>query len=292
MGYALSSLKTFSYWRYALFSWNAVGRILAATGSLYLFLEILDFFQIYTRDKYHAYSLIVIIAAATIYVVFTRRPVSMVRYKVPKKDFAFEVRIGDLLGTPGNVVISTSTTFDTDMSRGLISPESLQGQFALKFFQGNTAEIDRQIEESLSGVDPRDEPNAPGKRNRYPVGTVATVKTHGQSFYFTAMSDLNKHGTAQSSVHMVEQALEGLWRYVGERGELGDLVMPLMGTGRGRIELPRKKMIERIAQSFADASREKVFANKLTIVITPGDAEKYGINLFEVRDYLSLSLHI
>lgn len=292
MRYALASLKTWSYWRYALLSWNAVGRIFAAVGTIYVFLEMLDFFQVYTRSKYHAYSLIFVAAAAILWVLFTRRPVSSVRYKVPKKDFAFEVRIGDLLSTRGNVVVSTNTTFDTDISHGLISPESLQGQFALKFFQGNTAEIDRQIDESLNGIQYADHPQAPGKKKRYPAGTVATVRTHGQSFYFIAMSDLNEHGNARSSVYMVEQALDGLWRYIADRGELGDVVVPLIGTGRGRIELPRKKVIERIAQSFAYASREKIFANKLVIVISPGDAEKYGINLFEVRDYLSLSLHI
>jgi hypothetical protein len=64
-----------------------------------------------------------------------------------------------------------------------------------------------------------------------------------------------------------------------------------MGTGRGRVDLPRKKMVERIAQSFADASREKIFSNKLIIIIRPEDAESFGVNLFEVRDYLVRSLH-
>jgi hypothetical protein len=65
-----------------------------------------------------------------------------------------------------------------------------------------------------------------------------------------------------------------------------------VGTGRGRIQLPRKKIIERIAQSFAYASRERTFANKLTIVIHPSDAAKYDVNLFEVRDYLVGSLDV
>jgi hypothetical protein len=66
----------------------------------------------------------------------------------------------------------------------------------------------------------------------------------------------------------------------------------LMGTGRGRIEMPRKKIVERIAQSFAYASRNKIFSNKLIIVVYPGDAEKFAINLFEVKDYLIQSLHV
>jgi hypothetical protein len=87
------------------------------------------------------------------------------------------------------------------------------------------------------------------------------------------------------------EALDKLWDYMAERGDHGDVVLPLVSTGRGRIQLPRK-IIERIAQSFAYASRERTFANKLTIVIHPGDAAKYDVNLFEVRDYLVGSLDV
>src|SRR6516164_6068916 len=67
---------------------------------------------------------------------------------------------------------------------------------------------------------------------------------------------------------------------------------PVVGTGRGRLQLPRRKLIELIAQSFADASRTKVFANKLAIVVHPEDAKRHEVNLFEIRDYLALSLHV
>ena len=76
------------------------------------------------------------------------------------------------------------------------------------------------------------------------------------------------------------------------RGEMGDVAIPPIGTGRGRLELPRKKVIEMIAQSFADASRERVFANKLAIVISADDASKHEVNFFELRDFLTLSLHV
>ncbi|MER9223153.1 hypothetical protein NKI48_30550 [Mesorhizobium sp. M0644] len=41
--------------------------------------------------------------------------------------------------------------------------------------------------------------------------------------------------------------------------QLGHTAIGLIGTGRGCVGLPRKKVIEKIAQSFADASYDKVF---------------------------------
>jgi hypothetical protein len=160
-----------------------------------------------------------------------------------------------------------------------------------RYFDGNTAEIDRQISASLQNV-PFETAISPGKTKRYPIGTVAKLTTCDKNFYLLAMAELNEHGNAQSSAEMVDNAIEKLWCYIAERGELGDLAVPVIGTGRGRIELPRKKVIERIAQSFAYASRAKIFANKLIIMIRPEDAAKYEVNLFEVRDYLSISLHV
>ena len=292
MSYFLTSIRTFSYWRYALFSRNAWRKIFSIVGALYLFIELLDTFKIYEKSKYNRYELPFVVLVAIVWAVVTRRPVGRVRYKIPKKDLSFEVRVGDIFDANGEIVVSSNTTFDTDMSGGLIAHNSMQGQFALRFFKGNTLEIDRQIEESLKGQSSSVVEDKPGKHKKYPVGTVARVFANGQNFYFVAMSDINEYGTAQSSVAYIDIALEKLWTYMAERGELGDVVVPLMGTGRGRVELPRKKMVERIAQSFANASRDKRFSNKLVIVVYPGDVERFGINLFEVRDYLSQSLHV
>jgi hypothetical protein len=290
--YFLDSIRTLSYWRYALFSMEALARVLAAVGTLYLFVELLDTFKIYKKDEYHNYGLILMLVAAVIYVLATRRPVRRVRYKVPKKDLTFEVLIGDLFQMPGEIIISSNSTFDTDISNGLIAANSLQGQFALQVFNGQTAEIDRQIDVSLSGEASIINETRPGKKNEYPIGSVARIHANGKNFYLFAMSHMDAGGNAYSSPRILDEALEGLWRNLATKGERGDIVMPLVGTGRGRVAIPRQKMIERIAQSFADASQEAIFSNKLTIVARPEDAARFSLNLFQIRDFLSKSLHI
>jgi hypothetical protein len=255
-------------------------------------MELLEFLNIYTKDKYGAFALPIIAVVAAVYTLISRRPVSRVRYKIPKRDFIYEVRVGDLLDATGEIIISTNNTFDTDISNGLIATNSIQGQFLLRYFQGNYGELDRQIHDSLKDEKSHRDDDRMGKKEVYKIGTVARVSAHGKNFYFLAMSELNRFGTASSSLRMIDDALEALWKYMASRGELGDIVIPILGTGRGRVNLSRKKMVERIAQSFADASVDKIFSNKLTIVIHPSDASKHNINLFEIRDYLGQSLHV
>ncbi|MCU6178677.1 macro domain-containing protein [Enterobacter roggenkampii] len=291
MKYFINSIRTWSYWKYALFSSAGLARLLAVTGAIYLLLEMLDFFSMYTKNKYSAYSFFVVIIFSTIVTVLSRRPASKVTYRIPKKDFGYEVVIDDLLNSPAeNIVISTNTTFDTNIANGLISPDSLQGKFTAKFFAGNTTELDKRIEDSLRDINFKVHPQGKGKKARYPIGTVAKISSHGKTFYLSAMSELNSEGTAKSTPKMIDEALESLWEFIATKGELGDIAIALIGTGRGRVSLSRKKIAEKIAQSFADASQDKTFSNKLTIVVYPGDAERFGVNLFEIKDYLSQSL--
>lgn len=291
MSYFFESIRTRAYWRYALFSGEAIGKFFAVVGILYLCVDLADAFNIYKKDLHSYYGLIILILLALMYVLSTRRPLSRVSYKIPHKDFAVEVMIGDLFKVPGEVIISTSSTFDTDMSTGLIAVTSLQGQLATNYFNGQTSEIDRQIEESLSREPFAINDNLPGKTKQYPIGTVARLSAHGKNFYLVAMSHMDENGNASSNLKMIDEALEKLWVNLASKAEVGDIVMPLMGTGRGRVAYPRKKMIERIAQSFTDACNQRAFSNKLIIVVRPEDASKFSLNLFQVRDYLSQSLH-
>lgn len=291
MRYFFESIRTLAYWRYALFSGEAIGKFFAVVGILYLCVDLGDAFNIYKKDQYRYYGLIILVVLALMYVLSTRRPLSRVSYKIPEKDFAVEVLIGDLFNIPGEVIISTSSTFDTEMSLGLIAVTSLQGQLATNYFNGQTAEIDRQIEMSLSRDQFTINDKRPGKKKEYPIGTVARVSAHSKNFYLVAMSHMDENGNASSDLKMIDEALEKLWMNLASKAEIGDIVMPLMGTGRGRVAYPRKKMIERIAQSFTDACRQRAFSNKLIIVVRPEDASKFSLNLFQVRDYLGQSLH-
>lgn len=291
MRYFFKSIVTLSFWRHALFSWEAFIKIFAAVGFQYALMDMADFFSIYTKDRYSSYAVVAMAALAVCWVLLTRRPITRFCYKLPGKDLTVEVRIGDLFDGSNDVIVSTNSTFDTDMASGLIDTDSIQGQVATKFFNANTAEIDRQIELGLAHVEGTQKADAKGKKVEYPIGTVAMVKSHNRTFYFVAMSRLNAQGNASSSPRDVEDALEAVWDFVLKNGNLRNLSIPLMGTGRGRTGIPRKKSVERIAQSFVDGAKDKIFANQLSIVIRPTDAENYAVNLYQIRDYLVQGLH-
>lgn len=275
--YFIDTITSWAYWQYVLFSVTGIKSVLSVFGLCYLIIEALDFFGMYTRDKYASYSFFILFIVSTLISVFVRRPVKSIFVRFPKHDFCIEVRIADLFEATGAIVISTNTDFEADVAGGKIAPDSLQGQFTAKYYTGNQNTLIQEIKEELKNVN-----GSPP----YDFGTVVPITTHGKTFYFTAMSVLNASGNASTTVENVRSSLSGLWEYVRNSGELQELALPIIGTGRGRLRVSRKKMITIIAESFVKASEKGKITNKLILIIRPGDASNFGVNLYDIKDNL------
>lgn len=281
MRYFWETICSWAYWRYVIFSRAGAQWVFGVFGTIYFVVETLDFFRVYTRDEYASYAFLIFLAISVGISVLLRRPIKSALITFPSRDFAIEVRIGDIFDVTGAIMISTNTNFEADVAGGKIAPNSLQGQFTARYFTGNQTKLIAELTEGLRGVSG----SAP-----YPMGTTVPITTHGKTFYFTAMSTLNDQGNASTTTTDVKAALNGLWSHVRTAGELQELAVPLVGTGRGRLSVPRRKMIEMIAESFVEASLEGKFTDLLIVVIHPDDAKRFEANLYEIKDHLRRAL--
>lgn len=277
MRFFLDSIISKSYWQYILLSRAGAESVLAIFGGIWLVVSTLDFFKVYTRDRYASYAFLIFLGFSIIGSIIVRRPIKSICLDFHQQDFSVEVRIADLFDVSGAVMISTNTIYEADVAGGKIAPDSLQGQFTARYFTGSQDKLLEQIQEELKKV--------PGS-SPYPMGTTISITTHGKTFYFTTMAELNEQGNAQATVEDIRNALDGLWRHVHEAGELQELAVAVIGTGRGRLELSRKKMISLIAESFVRASSQAKFTDRLIIVVRPKDACRFAVNLYDIRDNL------
>lgn len=277
MKYIFNSIFSKAYWRYIL-SLEGLKSILAIFGIIWLIVETLDFFQVYTRDKYASFAFFIFLLLSVLISIFLKRPIKSIVLSFPEYDFIIEVRIANLFDLSGATMISTNTVFEADVASGKIAVDSLQGQFTAKYYTGNQIELIKKIQEELHLIN---------STSPYPIGTTISINTHGKTFYFNAMSELGEGGNAQSSIPQIKDALRGLWSYVKNKGELIELVVPVIGTGRGRVQISRKKMIALIADSFVKASIQGKFSDKLIIAVRPQDAQNFGINLYDIKDHLN-----
>ncbi len=215
------------------------------------------------------------------------RPVRFIKYKLKDRDIWVEIRIGNIFDVSGSLVIGTNSTFETSVSDGTIAPDSLQGQCTKKYYDKEEY-LDHDLKMALQ--DQKENViNDNGKKTRYSIGTVAKIQSKSsRTLYFVAIADINENKTAQGSREGVVESLKRLWHFIGERGEMEPLAVPVLGTGRTRIHVTREDMIRDIISSFTAAcsENEKKFCEKLTIVISRNDYHEHEIDLQKLGRYL------
>lgn len=150
MSYLSESFCSRDYWRYAIFSAVGLKTLFVVLGFVLAGLEIFEIFGLLPEKVQNLYGLASVIIICSLFTIYIRRPVNKIECKIQGKDLSVEVFIGNIFELNGEIIISSNTTFDTNTSNGLISRQSVQGQFAEIYFPGRISDLDDQLEKSLS----------------------------------------------------------------------------------------------------------------------------------------------
>ena len=210
-------------------------------------------------------------------------------------DVSIEIRVGDIFQMNGAFIISTNTTFDTDISlrsgvagNHLISPTSLQGKFTERFYPNDVKTLDRDIKRALKNNEEYIELGNPiGKARCYEMGTVVKVNPQNQTVYLLAITNIDEKGKASSTRADVLESLTNLWKFISEQGGLDNLVIPVIGTGLTRLpQVKREEMVIEIIRSFVAACLGAKFCEKLTVIISEQDYNAHNIDLLKLGKYL------
>jgi hypothetical protein len=214
------------------------------------------------------------------------RPRLVVSYSLNGRDVTIEIAVGDIFSFPGALIIGSNTTFDTRISRELISERSVQGIFTKKYY-GDETQLDAELSSNLSSVLGQElQGHRIGKAKKYPMGTCVRLNPKQRTAYLVAIAEINEHGVASGNFNDLKESLAKLWVFIGQRGLKEPLVMPVLGTGFSRLPQPREEVVRETIKSFVAACSEMTFADKLTIVITPYDMAKHCISLEELGSFL------
>ncbi|MGW0712777.1 macro domain-containing protein [Streptomyces sp. NPDC002643] len=200
------------------------------------------------------------------------------------------VEVGDLFDHDCHLVIGFTDTFDTDTAdESLVQRRSVQGQFLHRVYDGDVAALDARLAEALAEVTPvRTESRTAkrvGKLERYPVGTVAVVKSSGRAYFCTAYGRLNNDLMVSCGTEQLWQSLAELWDAVRRHGHRDEVAMPIVGSDLARINnMDHASLLKLILLSFVAHSRARGVCGSLTIVVRPADY--YRIDMLELGVFL------
>ena len=276
--------------------WNRVRRlsrhtfqVLGATLTVILVLRIF-FADCSWYDGVERWTVALMLIVSLIYGIRKSRPIRTVCCRETTTDLCIEITIGDIFEKQGVLIVGTNTTFDTRMDDGTISPESIQGQYTLRYFAAGVQDLDRQLNDALQGVsivDERTREEKPfGKRSVYPIGTVVPIHAGQRKAYFYAMAHFNAKKRAQVDTKELLGALPRLWSGIRDHAGMEGLLCPLVGARHGRVPAKRLDLLMAIVRSFIAANRDAKVADNLTVVVSREDQEQGQIDMEDVGRWL------
>lgn len=287
---SLKILFSKNYWLYIFSPRKMVLHFFAAYGFIWLLVESTSFFSQALLDFFKLYWFWFLLMCL-LWAIYKNFPSTTFCYKLKKHDITIQLSIGDLFNYEGDLIIPTNTSFDTSFQNNLISKNSTQGQFTIKYFR-EPRELDDKIkgllDKQLSFEELPDKQK--GNKYRYEIGTVAQLEINNDKYaYLLASSHMNDSGNTSTNFDDVLSSLGNLWDFILKKGELNQINIPILGTGRGRILENRETIIKAIIHSFiSSTSSGKKICEKLNIVIHPRDFVKHEINMNELCDFLRL----
>jgi len=246
----------------------------SAFGVLWLIVEPASlFFPDTFRWGWPGYVALVLVSGLV--ALYRARPRDAVSRSLPPTDVTIAIRVGDVLDQVGNVVVGANDTFDTQFEDEVISKASVQGQLLERVFCGERAEFDRQIQTSIATVHgSQDHKKDFGKRVRYPIGTVAVVRSGDSRYFLPAFTRMSATLPAHvsSTIEDLEVALAGTWRAINIAGQREPVHAPILGSHLARLGVSRTLLTQMIALSFIAATR-KGGPSSLTIWIAHQDRD-------------------
>lgn len=274
------------YWKN---SWpNLINRLLWILGTIWLIISLIHFFINPSPIPQSSDIFWQVLFGSTVAAIITTVPPLCFSEKIEDKDVAIKILIGDVFNQKGDIVLSTNSTFDTTFDNEFISPKSLQGQLSKREYD-KIEHLDQEIDEQLIVIDPiLIHKRTKSKQNQYEIGTIIKLN-HRSGFrsYWVAMADVNEHGKPCGKFENLQICLESLWRFMGEKGHMNRLILPILGSGRTGINESRFTILKEIIFSFVAFAKEQKITEELTICIHPSDIKQENIDIYDLKKYLN-----
>lgn len=186
------------------------------------------------------------------------------------------------------VVIPVNDTLETivddtgDIMAPLVSKNTIHGKW-INFLKNNNIgaqEIDEKIVRFLSKHDIHGEKieKNRGKDISYPIGTVIPVvfnELPETTFYLLVISKFNEKNQAFSNSSLIKKSVDCLLDYYDQSGQGDILYIPLIGTGRSRVEMNHEESYRLLKATIL--TNEKKIHGTVIIVVYKNDKDKISI---------------
>jgi len=271
-------------------SWFSAGEaLLVAFGTLWLIIEVLVFFNESAFANRIRSIWWLFILLGLVYTILKNWPKSSYSFNVKNRDASIAITIADIFELEGAKIITINNRLDTALNGIVAQSNSILSFFIKKVYSKNDQHLATDIRNKLedntdyyTSLVIKDNPK------EYKIGTVVPIFQNEKQYYLLCNASVNQHGRSKSSPDDLRNSLVELWAYLIHSGGKEHLIIPILGTGRGRITMTREEVVKEIVLSFLVSLSNDNYCDKLTVCIHPDDVKKYNLKIDRIVDFVRL----
>lgn len=198
-------------------------------------------------------------------------------------DTTIFIKEGDIFNQDGLKIIPFNEYFDTIVDDKLISSNSLNGKYILKY-NINVEKLDEDIREDIrlkNSCKVVDKKRFYGNKIKYPLGSIYK----NGSFLLLAFSKFDTDNRAYLDKSSFLECLLKMWNEIDVYYSSQNVFIPLLGAGITRFQggkLTEQDLLELILISFRLSNIR--FKSNITIIIHKSNID--DINFFKLSNYL------
>lgn len=261
--------------------WLFLVNLFSAFGILWLAIEITNHFATKEVNDFvkGLWWLFGILGLA--YAIFMSLPKNKITLILKNTGTILKILQKDIFKIDGALIVPINNHFKVNQDGNLLESKSILSQVVKKYYNSRPEHLQSDLDNKL-----KDENYKHYKENDlFKIGTVVPIKSGNKKFYFLANTILNRNNKSECTDEMFEKSLNELWIYLADYANKDDFIIPLIGTGNGRLKTDPNIVFEEILLSFISSLSYKSYASSLTICIFPGMVKQGLISFPDVLQF-------
>ncbi len=261
---------------------SLINNLLFSLGTLWAIVEPVSYFASDNAgDKIKSLWWLFLLGALVM-TIYKSWPKTKFLFQLCNRDVQVEVTITDIWKTSGCIIIPVNNRMTVNQDGNILDSGSILCQLIQRFYDNKPETLQHEIDKILQAEYYASRVIRPGE---YKMGTMVQVGAGGRKFYLVVNTTLNNFNRSHSTKENLDECLNEMWYYLSEGGLKADFVIPLLGTGKGRIDMSRFEVYKEILLSFIASCSGKTYCDKLTICIHKSDVKNHRIDINKIVTY-------
>ncbi len=222
------------------------------------------------------YLYFIIIVLSLIISCYLTKPKKRLERSISGNNSKVIIEVGDLFKKETHIIVGTNDVFDTEFGEQ-IKPESVQGQFTLKFYNGEISKLNEEIDSRIRSKEVSgevDKSKTKGKNIRYPIGTTISLGNAARRVYFSAYARMDSNLVCESKSDWMWDSMNQIWEEIRLSGHGEEVSIPIIGSELARVGLSRLTLVQMIIISFVTANKTSPISNCLNVIVYSSDVKK------------------